>query len=78
MNERDAEKLLKLSEKVLYVADNVLPPELVLLPNGVKSYVYTSQFVLGVMLQLLEESGTTTADLNERLNEYKLLSESLK
>lgn len=78
MNERDAEKLLKLSEKVLYVADNVLPPELVLLPDGVKSYVYTSQFVLGVMLQLLEESGTTTADLNERLNEYKLLSESLK
>lgn len=78
MNEKDYEKLQKITEKVLYVADHLLPPELVLLPDGVRSYVYTSQFMLAVLLELLEESGTTTADVAERLNEYKVFSESLK
>lgn len=78
MNEKDYEKLQKITEKVLYVSDNLLPPELVLLPDGVKVYVYTSQFMLAVLLELLEESGTTTADVAERLNEYKVFSESLK
>lgn len=78
MNERDVEVIKKLTEKSHYVATTLLPPETVVSPYGLANYVMASQFVCSVLLVLLEENGCTIGDLQEKLNEYKLLSETLK
>lgn len=78
MNERDLEVIKKLSEKAQYVATTLLPPETVFQPGGLPTYVVASQFVCSVLLVLLEENGCTVGDLAEKLNEYKVFSETLK
>ena len=67
----------KIKEKLQTVNKVYLPSELLSTIDGVMPYIISSQFLIAILLLMLEENGYGNADIEERLNELKILSKTL-
>ena len=77
MNEKDMAIVEKIKEKLQTVNKVYLPSELLSTIDGVMPYIISSQFLIAILLLMLEENGCGNADIEERLNELKILSKTL-
>lgn len=77
MNEKDIAIIEKIKEKLEAVNKVYLPSELLSTFDGVLPYIISSQFLIAILLLMLEENGCSDADIEERLNELKILSKTL-
>jgi hypothetical protein len=77
MNEKDIITINKIKDNMDLINKEFLPNELLSIPGGIFPYIISSQFLMGIMLLMLEENGCSNADIQEKLNELKILSKNL-
>lgn len=77
MNEKDIATIEKIKKNLEMINKVYLPSELLSSFEGIMPYIISSQFLIAILMLMLEENGCSDADIEERLNELKILSKTL-